>query len=299
MLDEDLWHNVISYLGVMELHIATRSDRYFLNCPSSLLENHVNDYFHLNESEADAVQNEGYMRDIQDGHDEAARNTVLARARIGIRNRVSVCRGSLQRLMDQESWINDEVITYYLQVCLNARDEIKCVRVPGRKRQAFFNSFFMQKLLDVKNQDTRRRNRYDYSHVSNWGSRVPGGNIFHLKRLFVPINMNDAHWTLAVINMEEKTISYFDSMGHTIQKFLTGILQYLCDEHISAFNMELVKSDWKIVSTPNDIPLQQNGENICVISAFFMFKTTDITELNDLLWKQGMIVGYLFVCLQI
>ncbi len=40
-------------------------------------------------------------------------------------------------------------------------------------------------------------------------------DIFSLKYIFCPININNSHWTLAVIFMEAKKIQYYDSCGKT------------------------------------------------------------------------------------
>ena len=40
-----------------------------------------------------------------------------------------------------------------------------------------------------------------------------GGHIFKLDRLFIPVNLGRQHWTLIEINMQAKSILYFDSMG--------------------------------------------------------------------------------------
>ena len=39
------------------------------------------------------------------------------------------------------------------------------------------------------------------------------GELFSQKWVFVPLNPGESHWTLIAINMEEKTITYYDSLG--------------------------------------------------------------------------------------
>ena len=47
-------------------------------------------------------------------------------------------------------WLTDEIISYYLKVALTQRDYHLCQQDRNRKRNHFFNSFFMLKLLDEK-----------------------------------------------------------------------------------------------------------------------------------------------------
>ena len=99
-------------------------------------------------------------------------------------------------------WLNDEVINYFLKNCLKSRDIKICAKEPGRRRLHFFNSFFVQKLFDEKNRNRKLRGIYNYENVKGWSVKVPGKDIFNLKYIFCPINLNNIHWTVAVIFME-------------------------------------------------------------------------------------------------
>ena len=123
-------------------------------------------------------------------------------------------RGSMQTLRPG-IWLNDEVINYFLKNCLKSRDIKICAKEPGRRRLHFFNSFFVQKLFDEKNRNRKLRGIYNYENVKGWSVKVPGKDIFNLKYIFCPINLNNIHWTVAVIFMEAKRIQYYDSMGRT------------------------------------------------------------------------------------
>jgi sentrin-specific protease 1 len=83
----------------------------------------------------------------------------------------------------------------------------------------------------MKNNDPSLRCKYNYHNVKDWSRFVPGKNIFNLKYIFVPINIDNMHWTLAVIDMEEKRIQYYDSYGSTDRAKLNGLLKYLIDEY--------------------------------------------------------------------
>jgi hypothetical protein len=80
-------------------------------------------------------------------------------------------------------------------------------------------------MFDEKANDLEKRGKYNYNQVSRWSRKVPGrGNIFNLKYIFVPINLDNSYWTLAVIFMEDKKIQYYDLMGSTDKAKLVGLL---------------------------------------------------------------------------
>ena len=169
-------------------------------------------------------------------------------------------------------WLNDEVINFFLTVCLAQRDKILCANHPGRKQSYFFSTFFMQLLFDEKNLSPRFRGRYSYKAVQKWSDKVPGGDIFNLKYVFCPINHDNLHWTLAVIFMEKKEIKYYDSLGNTDKNKLEGLLKYVKDEWSSKRGQSEDIGKWKLVHCPSRVPRQRNGYDcgvfVCMISDF-------------------------------
>lgn len=53
---------------------------------------------------------------------------------------------------------------------------------------------------------------YSFHLVKSWGKNIYGGNIFHLDKLFVPINIANWYWVLVFIYVSLKQIRYYDSM---------------------------------------------------------------------------------------
>ena len=173
----------------------------------------------------------------------------------------SVTRRSMQTLRPGK-WLNDEVINYFLKNCLAKRDEFICARQTGRKRSHFFNSFFVQTMFDEKNSNPSLRGRYNYDNVSHWSKNVPGKNIFKLKYILIPINLDNMHWTTAVIYMEEKRIQYYDSMGGTDEAKLKGLFQYVQDEYMAKNGgQEMDVSGWVLVPCTSDTPQQTDAFN--------------------------------------
>ena len=175
-----------------------------------------------------------------------------------------VTRSSMQTLKPKQ-WLNDEVINYYIKICLAERDKNICSST-GRKRSYFFNSFFMQKLFDEKNSDVEKRGKFNYDQVTRWSGKVREQNLFQMKYVFAPINLDNTHWTLAVIFMEEKRIQYYDSKWDKNKigsHFLHGLLDYLKQEYLkidTLHNMDT--TGWMLVSRTDahNTPWQENGE---------------------------------------
>jgi sentrin-specific protease 1 len=167
----------------------------------------------------------------------------------------SVQRGSMQRLSPGK-WLNDEVINYFLKNCLAMQDKKLCKKEPGRRRSHFFNSFFVQNLFDLKNKDQKLRGIYNYEKVRRWSRMVPmPRDIFSLKYIFCPININNSHWTLAVIFMEAKKIQYYDSCGKTDMAKMQGLLEYVKDEYRAKHDgKEMDAKEWELVSCMSDTP---------------------------------------------
>jgi len=132
-----------------------------------------------------------------------------------------------------------------------------------QRRSMHFNSFFVQTMFDEKNRNRKLRRRYNYENVKKWSKKVPGNDIFNLKYIFCPINVNTKHWTVAVIFMEDKRIQYYDSFGNTDMAKLNGLLQYVKDEYRAKNGKEMAEMDameWKLVPCQKDTPQQKNGE---------------------------------------
>jgi sentrin-specific protease 1 len=165
---------------------------------------------------------------------------------------------SMQTLLPKQ-WLNNKVINFFLKHCLARRDKKLCKKEPERRRLHFFNSFFVQTMFDLENNDLNLRGRYNYANVRRWSKKVLGKDIFKLKYMFCPINLNNLNWTLAEIFMEEKIIQYYNSYGYTNWTKLEGLLEYIKDEYRAKNGKEMDVADWKLVSCMRGTPKQRNG----------------------------------------
>ena len=113
----------------------------------------------------------------------------------------------IHRLQKGE-WLNDELINYYL-IMLRERSShpekfTSKLTKPSRKaipKTFAFNTFFYAKLTQA-----------GYQGVKRWTKRAKV-NLFEMDRVLIPINKGGFHWILACVNVKEKRIEYYDSMG--------------------------------------------------------------------------------------
>ena len=172
----------------------------------------------------------------------------------------SVQRDSIRKLQPR-TWLNDEVIHYYL-LMLSKRDEEICKAKDGKKRSHFFKSFFITKLLD--------ENGYTYKNVKRWSKKVPGKDIFNLDKIIIPVNISGMHWSLLTVFVQKKKIQFFDSMGGDGTRYLEGLMNYMKDEHMDKKKNPLENvDDWKLVGYERGIPQQENGYDCGVFACMY------------------------------
>ena len=109
-------------------------------------------------------------------------------------NRIILDPQDIQTLKP-ETWLNDNIISSVLHLI--------CQDYPTSFSFSthFIESFRMQGYSTVIKRQTRRIDPENK------------GELFSKKLVFVPVNPGQIHWTLIAINMEEKKITYYDSLG--------------------------------------------------------------------------------------
>ena len=80
-----------------------------------------------------------------------------------------------------------------------------------------FNTLFYQKILKGGHESVKR-----------WTKHV---DIFGFELIFVPIHLVD-HWCLAVVDMQNRTLLYYDSYGKPNQACLDALVGYMQEEHL-------------------------------------------------------------------
>jgi hypothetical protein len=143
-----------------------------------------------------------------------------------------------------EGWINDEIVNFSMDM-LQDRDRILCSLNQSRKKSHFFNSYLMAKILAGED-------------VSRWTRSPRESNkidVFALDKIFIPINIDDSHWLMAIIFIDRKEICIFDSFREEHSDYLSKLNDWISNEEV-AFGRD--KSTWKLTSV-QDCPYQNNN----------------------------------------
>jgi Ulp1 family protease len=153
------------------------------------------------------------------------------------------------------TWLNDEIVNFYMCM-LQERDQQLVQQSNGtRVASHYFNSFFYSKLTEG--------GRYNYGNVKRWSKKF---DVFSLNKVFLPINLNNTHWVMAVVKITQHEIHYYDSMSGSGQRHLRHILQWLQDESKEKKKTELDTSSWQLIDGEEDVPQQGNGFDCGVFS---------------------------------
>jgi sentrin-specific protease 1 len=117
------------------------------------------------------------------------------------------------------------------------------------------NTFFLRKLQ-----------RDGYGAIKRWTRSV---NVFQKELILVPVHLGN-HWCMMGVNVPNKCITYYDSMGGRNWRVLETMRSFLVSEarERGTADPEDVQS-WKLVCCA-DTPQQQNGSDCgvfaCVIA---------------------------------
>ncbi|NXN23093.1 SENP2 protease, partial [Nycticryphes semicollaris] len=138
-------------------------------------------------------------------------------------------------------WVNDKIINFYLGLVVERSKK------EGYPVVHAFSTFFFPKLYSG-----------GYKAVARWTKTV---DLFKKDMILVPIHSH-MHWTLAVIDIREKIVKYFDSMGQKGDYICQILLKYLQEESSEKRNMKMDISEWSVHSMePHEIPQQLNGSD--------------------------------------
>ncbi|ODQ82354.1 hypothetical protein BABINDRAFT_31423 [Babjeviella inositovora NRRL Y-12698] len=172
-------------------------------------------------------------------------------------------------------WLNDTVIDFYLSL-LTDRCMKKGSKLP--KSFAFTTHFFST--LKAKG----------HAGVARWAKRKKV-DVTKMDYVFVPMNIQNAHWALAVINNKERRFQYYDSMrGLSSMDALNRLCDYMTDE---SKRLGVTGIDYTEYEMDADVPAprQENGYDCGVFTctnveylsrgAKLTFKQSDMQNLRN------------------
>ena len=82
-------------------------------------------------------------------------------------------------------WLDDSIINAYIKNLLGQRDIDMNHNCLGQ-RSHFFSTFFMSKMFDTWNENSKLRDKYNYDNIKRWSRKVAGGNVFRMKKISPP-----------------------------------------------------------------------------------------------------------------
>ena len=222
------------------------------------------------------------------------RDAVVQRLPYGAGGSDVALHGSdFERFQDGE-WLNDELVNAYMYL-LGKRE---ASLLGGRARNVFFTSHFFAKLLgpdDAIDSDgldalvTRWARKYEAAGGTSaagagvvgaeavdgdgedilavWTGRQVGGALLQASKIFVPVNIGNYHWALAVVDVERREFHYYDSLGMGGQHYLSALRGFLARYARHHDLQGLGVERWSIVprrSGPR--PRQGNGSDCAVFT---------------------------------
>ena len=119
-----------------------------------------------------------------------------------------------------------------------------------------------------------------YSSAADWPLSVcchVQVDLFSYRRVFVPVHVHGNHWCLGCLDMDQRRISYYDSLGGSNDTFFSTMRQYLVDEYAAHHGPTsschhppppLPIQQWS-QHCPKHIPRQDNGSDCGVFTLKF------------------------------
>ena len=139
---------------------------------------------------------------------------------------------------------NDELVNAYAEL-LRVRQMNFASSVRPKPRYIFFNSSFFDKLTE--------KGRFNHDAVRRWTRKEV---VLKARKIFVPVNVTDAHWLLAVVIPAAGRVELYDSIGGAQEHMGKNLARW--DEREASLH-GLPKKDWSFVTIPCRI--QENNDD--------------------------------------
>ena len=205
------------------------------------------------------------------------------------------------------TWLNDDVIDIYFRK-LQSRDVKYESNSLHHMKNIFLTSRFIMALFSNDNHYFDKRG-CSYANVATFKA-LRHQDIFECHRIFIPVNVSNCHWTLIVINLQDKNVKYYDTLhddedddlvySHCEEPLLRGIEYFLNEEWNNIHNCPWEdRLSWEYIHCSTvSMPRQENGYDcgvfVCVI-ADLLSQGHEIVHLcqNDLIHIREKMVASL------
>lgn len=164
-------------------------------------------------------------------------------------------------------WIRDDVVNIYCKL-LEKRDDLFLKSKLHTKPNIFLHTNFYTLLEKKLPVDNYLKNKVNH-HTSSF---------FDVDKVFIPVNIDQMHWALVVINVEKQIIEFYDSMGSGGAEIMTNISGFVEMEYEKKYNSSLPQM-WRKKNMSRTIPQQTNSWDCGVFMIAFM----DMLSVGDIL----------------
>lgn len=156
---------------------------------------------------------------------------------------IDIRTSDLFTLKDKQ-WLNDNIMDSYLSMIVARSKTDKAL-----PEVFVFTTHFYSTLLAK-----------GYNGVRRWAKRLKV-NVTALDYVYIPVNVMNSHWSLAVINNKHKKLQYFDSLNGHGGAILENLRQYMIEESGRLYpENQADYSDWSL-EQDHDYPQQKNGSD--------------------------------------
>lgn len=157
-------------------------------------------------------------------------------------------------------WLNDNVIDFYLNLVTELQERVYC----------WTTHFYT----------TLKKN--GYKGVARWAKRRKI-NVVDMKTVIVPINSMNTHWAVAVVDNEQHTISYYDSLGSNGNRAAVELLEHYMQQEAERLGVPV--HQYRL--SPNmKTPQQQNGYDCgvftCTVAKFIALSSPLLFSQKDM-----------------
>lgn len=166
------------------------------------------------------------------------------------------------RTLRHGSWLNDSVIDFYLSM-ITARSQ--------QQQQQQQQSSTLPKVFSFTTHFYSTLQNSGYQGVRKWAKRKQI-NVTQTDYIFVPINRNNSHWCLAVINNKAQSFEFYDSMNGSGHQALAHLKEYM---KLEAKNVDpgfdvSIYDGYKMYGNSVKCPQQQNAYDCGVFVCKFV-----------------------------
>ncbi|CAG8598409.1 12879_t:CDS:2 [Ambispora gerdemannii] len=166
--------------------------------------------------------------------------------------------------LQPKRYINGEIISMYARL-LNARVLERRSAGDVNQQDVFMTNTYFYTLVE------KARKSGNFKKLEKWLSNNNVPDIFKKDKLLVPVHLGN-HWVCAVININEKTISVYDSgarfgSGGT-QSIGPNLLEFIQGYHVLK-KQQPDRDEWTVDLFPSEIPQQPNGYDCGVYTMLF------------------------------